>query len=98
MDNLTVLEAVPHNSPSLLNVVVDDIHAFAINNSMRLNSRKCKTVTETTQEVQSALGLYQRRKSTAGVGLCVWTALSRYNVRQTGTFLRSSHISFKLYH
>ena len=45
MDDLTVLEVVPRNSPSLLNVVVDDIHAFAVNNNMRLNPRKCKSMT-----------------------------------------------------
>ena len=45
VDDLTVLEVVPRNSPSLLNVVVDDIHAFAVNNSMRLNPRKCKSMT-----------------------------------------------------
>ena len=43
--DLTVLEVVPRNSPSLLNVVVDDIHAFAVNNNMRLKSRKCKSMT-----------------------------------------------------
>ena len=41
----TVLEAVLSNSPSLLNVVVDDIHAFAVNNNMRLNLLKSKTMT-----------------------------------------------------
>ena len=30
VDDLTVLEVVPRNSPSLLNVVVDDIHAFLV--------------------------------------------------------------------
>ena len=45
VDGLTVLEVVPRNSPSLLNVVVDDIHAFAVNNNMRLNPRKCKSTT-----------------------------------------------------
>ena len=45
MDGLTVFEVVPRNSPSLLNVVVDDIHAFAVNNNMRLNPRKCKSMT-----------------------------------------------------
>ena len=30
VDDLTVLEVVPRNSPSLLNVAVDDIHAFAV--------------------------------------------------------------------
>ena len=45
VDGLTVLEVVPCNSPSLLNVVVDDIHAFAVNNNMRLYLRKCKSMT-----------------------------------------------------
>ena len=45
VDDLTVLKVVPRNSPSLLNVVVDDIHAFAVNNNMRLNPRKCKSLT-----------------------------------------------------
>ena len=43
--DLAVLEVVPRNSPSLLNVVVDDILAFAVNSNMRLNPRKCKTMT-----------------------------------------------------
>ena len=45
VDDLTVLEVVPRNSPSLLNVVVDDIYAFAVKNNMRLNPRKCKPIT-----------------------------------------------------
>ena len=45
VDDLTVLEVVPRNSPSLLNDVVDYIHAFAVNSNMRFNPRKCKTVT-----------------------------------------------------
>ena len=45
MDDLTVLEVVPRNSPSLLNVVVNDIHAFAVSNDVRLNPRKCKSMT-----------------------------------------------------
>ena len=45
VDDRTVLEVVPRNSPSLLNVVVDDIHAFAVDNNMRLNPRKCRTMT-----------------------------------------------------
>ena len=40
VDDLTVLEVLLHNSPALLNVVVDDIHAFAVNDNMRLNPRK----------------------------------------------------------
>ena len=45
VDDLTVLEMVTRNSPFLLNVEVDDIHAFAVNDNMRLNPRKCKTTT-----------------------------------------------------
>ena len=45
VDDLTALEVVPRNSPSSLNVVVDDIHAFAVNNNMRLNPSKCKSMT-----------------------------------------------------
>ena len=45
VDDLTVLEVVPRNSPSLLNEVVDDIDAFAVNNNMRLNPGKCKSMT-----------------------------------------------------
>ena len=45
VDDLTVLEVVTRNSPSLLNVVVDDIHAFAVNNNMRLNPSKYKSMT-----------------------------------------------------
>ena len=45
VDDLTALKVVPRNSPSLLNVVVVDIHAFAVNNNMRLNPRKCKSMT-----------------------------------------------------
>ena len=44
-DDLTVLEVVPRSSPSLLIVVTDDIHSFAVNNNVRLNPRKCKTMT-----------------------------------------------------
>ena len=45
VDDLTVLEVVPRNSPPLLNVVVDDIHAFTVNINMHLNHRKCKSMT-----------------------------------------------------
>ena len=45
VDDLTVFEVVPRNSPSVFNVVVDDIRAFAVNNNMPLNPRKCKSMT-----------------------------------------------------
>ena len=44
LNSWTVLEVVPRNSPSLLNVLVDDIHAFAVNNNMRLKPRNCKAM------------------------------------------------------
>lgn len=43
--DLTVMEIVPRNSPSLLNHIVDDIHFYAVNNNMKLNPRKCKNTT-----------------------------------------------------
>ena len=45
VDDLTVLEVVPRNSPPLLNVVVDDINTFTVNINMHLNPRKCKSMT-----------------------------------------------------
>ena len=42
VDDLTVLEIVPRNSPSVMRYFANDIHSFAINNNMRLNAKKCK--------------------------------------------------------
>ena len=42
VDDLTVLEVVPRNSPSMLNFVVNEIESYAISNNMRLNPLKCK--------------------------------------------------------
>ena len=42
VDDLTVLEIVPRNSPSVMRYIANDIHSFAINNNMRLNAKKCK--------------------------------------------------------
>ncbi|XP_048590485.1 uncharacterized protein LOC116620085 [Nematostella vectensis] len=42
VDDLTVLEVVPRNSPSLLGHIVNDIQAYALKNNMRLNPSKCK--------------------------------------------------------
>ena len=44
VDDLSVLEIIPRNSPSYLPFIVDDIHQFAINNNMRLNPVKCKVM------------------------------------------------------
>ena len=42
VDDLTVLEVVPSNSPSMLNFIVNEIEPYAISNNMRLNPLKCK--------------------------------------------------------
>ncbi|CAB4013069.1 Hypothetical predicted protein [Paramuricea clavata] len=42
VDDLTALEVVPRNSPSLMNHIVADIHSFAEVNNMKLNPAKCK--------------------------------------------------------
>ena len=42
VDDLTVLEVVPRNSPSMLNFVVNEIESYAISNNMRLDPSKRK--------------------------------------------------------
>ena len=42
VDDLTAMEIVPRNSPSLMEFVVEDIQSFARNNNMKLNPGKCK--------------------------------------------------------
>ena len=42
VDDTSVFEIIPRNSPSLLNVVALDIHNFASAHNMRLNPTKCK--------------------------------------------------------
>ena len=45
VDELTILEIIPRNSPSYLNCIVDDIQCFSHRNNMRLNPAKCKAMT-----------------------------------------------------
>ena len=45
VDDLTILEIIPRNSPSYLNCIVDDIQCFSHCNNMRLNLAKCKATT-----------------------------------------------------
>ena len=45
VDDLTVIEIIPRNSPSVLNYIVNDINSYACQNNMRLNPRKCKVLT-----------------------------------------------------
>ena len=40
VDDLTVLEIVPRNSPSVMRYIANDIHSFAFNNNVRLNAKK----------------------------------------------------------
>ena len=44
VDDLTVLEVVPRNSPSLLGYIVSDVQSFSCNNNMCLNPPNCKVM------------------------------------------------------
>ena len=44
VDDLTAMEIIPRNSPSLMEFVVEDIQSFARNNNMKLNPGKCKNM------------------------------------------------------
>ena len=44
VDDLTLLEIVPRNSPSIMQYLVSDIQSFARNNNMCLNPTKCKEI------------------------------------------------------
>lgn len=45
VDDLSVVEIIPRNSPSVLNYIVNDMNSYACHNNMRLNPRKCKVLT-----------------------------------------------------
>ena len=45
VDDLTLLEIVRRNSPSLLNFIVDEVQYFTGNNNMQFNPAKCRTMT-----------------------------------------------------
>ena len=42
VDDLTLLEVIPRNSPSVMSHIVSDVQEFASNNNMQLNPIKCK--------------------------------------------------------
>ena len=44
VDDLTALEIIPRNSPSMTNFIVDDTQRFAVKNNMRLNPPKSMTI------------------------------------------------------
>ena len=41
VDDLTALEIIPRNSPSLMSYIVSDIQRFTVNNNIKLNPSKC---------------------------------------------------------
>ena len=42
VDDLTALEIIPRNSPSIMQFIVDDVQSFSSDNNMKLNPLKCK--------------------------------------------------------
>ena len=42
VDDLTIMEVIPRNSPRIMRHVVSDFQEFASNNNMQLNPVKCK--------------------------------------------------------
>ena len=42
VDDLTIMEVIPRNSPSIMHHVISDVQEFASNNNMQLNPVKCK--------------------------------------------------------
>ena len=42
VDDLTIMEVIPRNSPSIMRHVILDVQEFASNNNMQLNPVKCK--------------------------------------------------------
>ncbi|XP_068739350.1 uncharacterized protein [Montipora capricornis] len=42
VDDLTILEVIPRNSPSVMKHLVNDVNSFAHCNNMQLNPSKCK--------------------------------------------------------
>ena len=45
VDDLTALEIIPRNSPSMMNFIVDDAQRFAVKNNRCLNPPMCKSMT-----------------------------------------------------
>ena len=45
VDDLTVIEIIPRNSPSVLNFIVQDIDQYAVANNVTQNPIKCKEMT-----------------------------------------------------
>ena len=56
VDDLTVVEIVPRNSPLVLNFIVQDINQYAVtNNIMTLNPSKCKEMSVEFLEYNSCV-------------------------------------------
>lgn len=44
VDDLTILEIIPRNSPPVMNFLVNDVDSYASEHKMVLNSSKCKGI------------------------------------------------------
>lgn len=44
VDDLTILEIVPRNSPPVMNSLINDVDSYASEHKMVLNSSKCKCI------------------------------------------------------
>ena len=44
VDDLTILEIIPRNSPPVMNFLVNDVDSYASEHKMVLNSSKCKCI------------------------------------------------------
>jgi len=55
VDDLTELEIVPRNSSPAMRYIANDIHSFAIDNDVRLNSKKCKLLPVTFVHFDSSV-------------------------------------------
>ena len=46
VDDLTILEIVPRNSPPVMNFLVNDVYSYASEHKMMLNPTKCKCIVD----------------------------------------------------
>ena len=60
IDDLTILEVIPRNSPSVMKYLVNDVNSFAHCNNMQLNPSKCKLM---GVDFFTAVSLHGFRKS-----------------------------------
>ena len=96
VDDLTVMEIVPRNSPSIMRNIVDNINRFVADSHMRLNPKKCKSMEICFLQYNSyscphlAAGGYtiERVKSYKFIGVLIssdlsWGSHSDYIIKKT---------------